>query len=196
MKVGAIVLAAGGSTRLGQPKQLLRYEGQTLVRRAAETALRAGCDPVLVVIGRDHREINGELENLAVILVPNESWKGGLGTSLRAAMAALPAVDAVIILACDQPHVNGELLRQIIDQHHATGKPMVASDYAGTVGVPALFAASCFDQLRSLGDDGGAKGLLRAQPNDVATVPFAEGAIDLDTPEDYQSLINGRRRNP
>lgn len=186
MKVAAVILAAGGSVRMGQPKQLLRYAGQTLVRRIAETALGAGCDPVLIIVGRESEAIGAELQNLAVTLVPNENWEWGMGTSIRAGMAVLPAVDAVMVLACDQPHVRAALLRQLIEAQRATGKAIVASAYAGTVGVPALFLARYFAKLRSLGDNAGAKDLLRSQPNDVATIAFAEGAIDLDTPEDYE----------
>lgn len=196
MKIAAVVLAAGGSARMGEPKQLLRFQGVALVRRMADVALEAGCDPVLVVVGRDHTQIAAELESLAVTLVPNDAWERGLGSSLRAGITALPAVDAVIILACDQPHVSAALLRQLIATQHDTGKPMVASAYAGTVGVPALFVASCFEELCSLGDDAGAKALLRARPHEVATVDFVEGAIDLDTPENYRRLTGGRRRNP
>lgn len=186
MKTAAVILAAGGSARMGRPKQLLRYQGQTFVRRIAETAQAAGCDPVLVVVGREHDAIAAELQDLAITLVPNEHWERGMGTSLRAGLEVLPAVDAVLILACDQPQVSTTLLRQLLVTHRESGQPMVASAYAGTLGVPALFAASCFARLRSLGGDAGAKGLLRSQPNDVASVPFPEGALDLDTPEDYE----------
>jgi molybdenum cofactor cytidylyltransferase len=188
VKIGAVVLAAGGSARLGQPKQLLRYRGETLVRRAARAALDAGCAPVAVVVGPERTKTAAVLRDLAVIILPNESWQRGMGTSIRAGVEALQDCDALTILACDQPHVDSTLIRRLLAQHEQTQKPMVASAYAGTLGVPALFARTCFDQLLSLGAEQGAKALLTVQPNDIAQVDFPEGAVDIDTPADWERL--------
>jgi len=188
VKIGAVVLAAGSSSRLGQPKQLLLYQGQTLVRRAAGAALGAGCAPVAVVVGSERTKIADSLHDLEVIILPNESWRRGIGTSIRAGADALKDCDALIILACDQPHVGATLIRQLAARHHETQKPIVASAYAGTLGVPALFARSCFEELFLLGDDEGAKILFSARPNEVAQVDFPEGAVDLDTPGDWARL--------
>jgi molybdenum cofactor cytidylyltransferase len=189
VKIGAIVLAAGSSSRLGQPKQLLRYDGETLVRRAARAAIDAGCAPVAVVVGPERKEIADGLHDLEVIILPNESWQRGMGTSIRVGVDALRGCDALIILACDQPHVGAKLLRQLAARHQETQKPMVASAYAGTLGVPALFARECFENLLSLGGKAGDKTLLTAQPDQVARVNFPEGEIDIDTPPDYQALL-------
>lgn len=185
MKVAALVLAAGGSTRLGRPKQLLLYAGQSLVRRTVTAALSAGCSPVLVVVGRDGETIKRALQGMEVRIVPNETWELGLSASIRAGIATLPATaEAVVLLVCDQPHVDATQVRALIEEQARKGKPMVASSYAGTMGVPALFLRSCFDKLLSLGGDAGAKELLLTAPEECATVPFAQGAIDIDTPED------------
>jgi molybdenum cofactor cytidylyltransferase len=186
--IAAIVLAAGGSSRLSQPKQLLRFEGESLVRRAARAALDADCTPVVVVVGQQREPVVAALHDLSVTLVPNDFWEGGIGTSIRAGVRSLSDSDALIILTCDQPHVDATLIRQLVARHEETQKPMVASAYAGTFGVPALFGRSCFEQLLSLGDEQGAKVLLTARPNDVAQVDFPEGAIDVDTPEDWARL--------
>ncbi len=188
MKVAAVILAAGGSVRMGQPKQLLRYAGQTLVRRIAETALAAGCDPVLIVVGREHEAIGAELQNLAVTLVPNENWERGLGTSLRTGVKALIDCDAIVIAACDQPHVDAELIRRIIQTQEETQRPIVASAYSGTRGVPALFAQRYREELLALPNEHGAKAIIARHLVDVETVDFPEGAIDLDTPGDYRAL--------
>ena len=189
MKIGAVVLAAGSSSRLGQPKQLLQYQGKSLVRHAAEAALGAGCRPVAVVVGAGREEIAGALGDLALQLLPNDLWKHGIGTSIRAGVEALQDCDALILLACDQPHVDGALLRELIAAHQETQKPMVASTYADTVGVPALFARLCFEELLSLGDEQGAKSLLTARPDEVVRVDFPQGATDIDTLDDYQDLL-------
>lgn len=202
MKIAAVILAAGGSARMGRPKQLLRDQGETLVRRIAHTGLLAGCDPVLVVTGREHDAIAEELRDLAATLVPNDNWERGMGTSLRAGVNALPAVGAAFVLTCDQPQVTAELLLEMIERQRESDKPIVACEYAGTIGVPVLFLACYFAELRSLGDDAGAKSLLRSQPNEVATLSFPGGAVDLDTPEDYERVQaacapnDGRQRNP
>lgn len=188
MKIGAAVLAAGSSSRLGQPKQLLAFQGQTLVRRTAGAALGAGCAPVAVVVGSEREKIADSLHDLKVIILPNESWRRGIGTSIHAGVAALKDCDALIILVGDQPHVDATLIRQLVARHQETQKPMVASAYAGTLGVPALFGRSCFEQLLLLGDEEGAKVLLSARPNEVAQVDFPEGAVDIDTSEDWARL--------
>lgn len=191
MKVGAIVLAAGSSSRLGQPKQLLEYEGRTLVRRTAEVALGAGCDPVAVVVGAQREQVTAALRDLAVEIVPNDNWERGLGTSIRAGLARLQESDAVILLVCDQPKVDAQVLRQLIARQEQTGQPMVAISYAGTRGVPALFTRACFEQLLSLGDAAGAKTILLARPAEVAAVDFPAAALDIDTAEDLRSWTTG-----
>ena len=191
MKIGALVLAAGGSARLGQPKQLLQYRGQSLVRRAAEAALNAGCSPVAVVAGERREEIAATLRGLSVMIVPNENWERGIGGSIRVGVEALKSCAALIILACDQPHLTVDLIRALVDKHEETNRPIIASAYAGTLGVPALFVHDCFERLLSLDDKQGAKSIILAQPNDVAQVAFPDGAVDIDTPNDLESWQTG-----
>lgn len=188
MKTGAIVLAAGSSSRLGQPKQLLKYKGRTLVRGTAEAALAAGCHPVAVVVGADRDKVAAAVSDLAVLIVPNDHWERGLGTSIRAGVARLEESETLILLVSDQPKVNARLLRELIARQEQTGQPMVATRYAGSNGVPALFTRSCFGRLLSLGDEIGAKALLQSRPGEVATVEFPAAALDIDTPVDLQLL--------
>ncbi len=189
MKIAALVLAAGGSTRLGQPKQLLQYRGQSLICHTVDAAREAGCSPIIVVIGRDWKEIAAELQNLPVTLVPNENWERGIGTSIRAGVAALPELDAVVLLACDQPAVNANFIERLIRTHAVTQQPVVAAAYSDTVGVPALFARPHFSALLSLSDGQGAKTLMAAHPDKVARVEFPQGAVDIDTVEDFARLV-------
>lgn len=201
--VGAVVLAAGGSSRLGQPKQLLTFRGETFVRRAVGAAAEAGCDPVIVVVGGINDAIQSEVDirdsrispssaagkTTQAMVVENAEWRNGVGTSIRRGVEHLPGfVDAAVLLTCDQPFVDAGVIRRLISTQEKTGKPIVASAYANTLGVPAIFDRSCFAALLTLRDDSGAKTLMTTRPNDVAAVGFEQGAIDIDTPEDFERL--------
>jgi CTP:molybdopterin cytidylyltransferase MocA len=190
--VGAIILAAGGSSRLGQAKQLLMFGGETLVRRAVRAATEAHCAPVVVVVGDSGNAIRDELRETAAVIVENPDWERGLGGSIRCGLEYLTGLasptGAVVLLTCDQPSVEAKTITALISEQDKTGKPMVASSYANTLGVPALFDRSRFKALLSLSDDSGAKSLIAARPNDVAAVGFEQGALDIDTPEDLEQL--------
>lgn len=191
--VDAIILAAGGSERFGQPKQLLAFQGESLVRRAVRNAIEAGCARVAVVAGDVRHRIETELRDTAAIIVENPEWRRGLGTSIRCGLLHLrssrPEPDAVVLLACDQPFVDTCVIQSLIAEWENSRKPMVACSYAGTLGIPALFDRSCFDELLSLPDDSGAKALLESRSADVTQIEFEKGAIDIDTPGDFQSCL-------
>lgn len=190
MKIGALVLAAGGSIRLGQPKQLLLFRGQSLVRRAAEAAIAAGCAPVVVVVGARREEVVNALAGLDVTCLPNDSWADGIGTSIRVGVTALAEnCEGLIVLACDQPHVDAAVIEQLITRQKEIRSPMAACTYAGTIGVPALFAQSLFPDLLALRDAEGARRILATRPNEVAGVDFPSGRIDIDTMDDYNALL-------
>jgi molybdenum cofactor cytidylyltransferase len=187
VKIGAVVLAAGGSRRLGEPKQLLTYKGQTLVRRTAAAAL-AVCSPVVVVVGHDRERISASLCALPLTIVPNESWESGIGSSLRCGLAALTTCDAVAVLVCDQPMVDADVIRCLVHEKTQTGKPIAASAYSGSLGVPAVFERRFFAALQRLPDNEGAKSLISGHRDEVAPVDFAGGAIDIDRPVDLKLL--------
>jgi molybdenum cofactor cytidylyltransferase len=192
--VGAVILAAGASTRLGQPKQLLTFRGETLIYRAVRAATEAGCDPVLVVVGETGDAIRRELQSTSATFMENPHWQRGPGTSIRCGLEHLPdSVDAVVVLACDQPFLDASIVRKLIDAHEVTGKPIVASSYADTLGIPALFHRAKFEQLVGLPDAMGAKSLITRQPDHVASIAFEGGAIDIDTPEDFERLKENHR---
>ncbi|HEY2713329.1 MAG TPA: nucleotidyltransferase family protein [Chthoniobacterales bacterium] len=187
--IAAVVLAAGGSVRLGQPKQLLRHAGQPLVRRTAIAALEAGCAPVVVVVGNRHEQVAAALEDLPLTVVANDFWEAGIGGSIRAGIEALREADAAVLLACDQMSVDREVIDRLIAGHNQTGLPIVASAYAGTLGIPALFARQFHPALASLTGDRGAKSIIVRHRDQVAAVPFAAGAVDIDVPDDLQHLV-------
>jgi molybdenum cofactor cytidylyltransferase len=178
---------------MGRPKQLLPFRGRSLLRHAAEVALAADCEPVIVILGTDAARLRGELDDLAVAAVENAEWADGPGTSVRVGVAAAEdaGTDAVVFLLCDQPLVDAEHVRRLVAAQRESGLPMAASGYSGTVGVPAVFARQCFVDLRVLAPTAGAKQLLARAPDAVAVVPFPGGAVDLDTPADYEQFTTG-----
>lgn len=194
--VGAVILAAGGSSRLGQPKQLLSFQGESLLRRAVRSALEAGCMCVTVVTGDARDRIEIELRGTSAVTVENLEWQRGIGTSVRCGLRHLlssrPEIDAVILLACDQPFLDTDVITSLVARHEDSGKPIVASSYAGTLGIPALFHRSCFESLLALPDDSGAKMLIESRSGDVAHVEFEKGALDIDTPHDFEQMRTER----
>lgn len=188
--VGAVILAAGGSSRLGQPKQLLEFRGETLVYRAVRAAAEAGCVPILVIVGETGEAIRESLEGMAwATVVENAEWRRGIGTSIRRGLEQFPEdIEAAVLLTCDQPFLDAAIVRQLIAAQEETGKPIVASSYANTLGVPALFDRSCFDALIALPDADGAKAFILSRHDEVAAIPFARGEFDIDTPEDIRRL--------
>jgi molybdenum cofactor cytidylyltransferase len=187
---GAVILAAGGSSRFGQPKQLLPFRDKTLLRTIIDAACEAGCSPLVVVLGSDGEKIHPELANANVMEVRNANWQCGIGSSIRSGVQALidhaPDVEAILLLVCDQPAVNARVMEDLIATRETTKKEIVASCYADTVGVPALFDRSLFGRLLSLGDEAGAKSIILQNPERVAQFAFPEGAIDIDTWEDWE----------
>jgi len=197
MSTAVIVLAAGASSRLGTPKQLLTYQGQTLLRRAAETAVVAAAGmPVIVVTGALHAELLPELAGLSLLPVRCPSWALGMGASLKTGLATLESISSrwatVVVMLCDQPLVTPALLAELAAARRR-GRPIVATEYGGVRGVPVLFEARAIALLREITDAAGAAQLLRQHPELVATVPFEGGAVDVDTPAQYAALLAGRR---
>lgn len=186
---GAIILAAGESSRLGQPKQNMLFNGQTLLQRAVDSALQSECKPVIVVLGANNSTIIPPREAIALY---NKDWKEGMASSIRIAINELSkdiSVDKAIILLCDQPFVDTTLLNTLIDKQVQTGEPIIACAYSGTTGVPVLFDRSLFAELLLLQGHEGAKKILITHANQVTTIPFEQGSIDIDTPSDYENLI-------
>lgn len=187
-EVGAVVLAAGASTRLGRPKQLLELDGEALVHRAARVALEAGCRPVVVVEGAV--PLAEALVGLDVERVPCVDWAKGPGASLKAGLAWLRGrVGAVLVLLVDQPRVDVEDLRRLIS---APGG-VAAAQYDGVLGVPARFPAGALAALAQLQDERGAGPWLRAHADQVTPVPMPSAAHDVDTPKDAAALAAPRR---
>lgn len=190
--IGLMILAAGASTRMGTPKQLLAYRGCTLIRHMAEVAIASVCQPIAIVLGANAEQIKPEISQLPIPIVENKQWAEGMSASIRVGLEALLAVnqnlDAVVIALCDQPFVSSQTLNQLVEAYRFTGKLIIASEYSGTFGVPALFSRTWFSEIMALKSNEGAKQIIRKHINKVFSVPFSEGAIDIDTPNDYEQL--------
>jgi molybdenum cofactor cytidylyltransferase len=191
-RIAALILAAGASRRLGQPKQLLRVAGETLLRRTARLALEAGCAPVLAVLGHAAGQMRPEVDSPPIHAIFNEKWEEGMGSSLRCGVSALvefrPKVDDLLVLVCDQPRLTADHLRALLGLHHASDALITASYYADQSGVPAIFAAELFPQLQAAQGDRGARELIRQQAARTQTVDWPDGAFDLDHPEQLNGL--------
>jgi len=190
--VAAVILAAGASRRLGQPKQLLQMDGESLLRRSARMAVESGCQPVFAVVGFEAARMAIELANLPVQAVVNENWASGLASSLRKgvvqALARRPEVDALLLLVCDQPQLAVTHLSSLLTAHRQAGRPITASEYGGKVGVPAVLARSVCPELLLLEGDAGAREVIRRDPARVKAVAWQPGLIDIDLPRDLPRL--------
>ncbi len=185
---GLIILAAGQSSRMGQPKQNLLFNGQTLLQRAVKSGQESECEAIMVVLGANSDEIT-PIPGTTTLY--NKDWEEGMASSIRSAMVEInndPSVDKVIIMLCDQPFVSAILLNALISKQIETGKPIVACAYNGTMGVPVLFDRVFFGELLLLQGHEGAKKILKKHVIDIVTIPFEKGGIDIDTPADYEQL--------
>ena len=193
-RIAGVLLAAGESKRLGQPKQLLRWHGRALIEHAAQAALDAGLDPVVVVIGSRADEIRAALRSTAVILVENPRWLEGMSTSLQAGLSALPAgAVAAILLLVDQPRVSANHLQALVAAYHTSGRPIIVSAFKGRRASPTLFDRSLFDQLMQISGDAGGRSVIQANPDLVEMIEVENelALMDIDTLEDWQRINSG-----
>jgi len=175
---------------MGSPKQLLAYQGRPLIRHAAETALASGCDPVMVVLGSNAGEIRAALEGLDVVVVENTDWEKGIGSSIRAGIsgAEIMGCDGAVLALADQPLITAEILKRLVEEHEETGRPIIASEYSGTVGVPAFFTREFFPKLTSLLPSEGCQAVILANLEQSIRISCPEAETDIDTPGDYRSV--------
>ena len=189
-----ILLAAGASTRMGSPKLLLTYGNRGLLRHAAEVAAASVCRPILVVLGAYANQLVPEIGNLPVQSLINERWADGMGSSIQIGVGAIKTYDradnikALVLMLCDQPYVTAAVINNLVAAYHSSGKGIIASEYAGTLGVPALFGREYFAELVTMSGAAGAKLIIATHASDVVSVPFPKGITDIDTAEDYRQL--------
>jgi|JI10StandDraft_1071094.scaffolds.fasta_scaffold01539_22 molybdenum cofactor cytidylyltransferase len=191
MQVGIILLAAGNSSRLGQSKQLVEVDRTPLLRKSAELALQTNC-PVVVVLGANAEAHQKVIADLKTEVVLNPDWRLGMGNSLKAGLTSLlkkfPELQAVLVLVCDQPYLTTTHLNTLLSKLHTESQPIIASAYADTVGVPAIFRKELFTNLLHVANEAGARKIIQQFSNQVHAVEFENGEIDLDTPQDLLHL--------
>jgi molybdenum cofactor cytidylyltransferase len=191
---GIIILAAGESKRLGNPKQLLSFDGNTLLARVAKTACESMMCPVIAVLGAHAEKIRPTLNIAGLNVVYNDNWQEGMASSLRKGLTSMmelyPQVDGIIILVCDQPYLSHELIKALIEAQRDAGLPAAAAAYNGKLGTPALFHKSLFSALLLLSGDTGARKMLEGMQENVVEVDFEMGDVDIDTQADYERLLN------
>ena len=193
MGTGIIILAAGNSSRMGQPKQLLTYRGQTLLEIVSEQALQTTYSPIVIVLGAYAEEILKTHHHIEINYVTNEDWETGMSSSITTGLSAVlnqqPNIKNVIIAVADQVFITSKIFMQLVAQHELTGKNIVACSYAQTMGTPVLFHKNHFQEILSLDGNEGAKSMLKKHKEDTAVIEFELGHIDIDTETDYHHLI-------
>lgn len=192
-QIGILILAAGESKRLGEPKQLLNFEGETLIRRAVETAIDSGCFPVAVVLGANFEKIEPEIEDLNCLIFRSENWREGMSASIRTGIEQMreiaPEIAGIVIALGDQPLVTSADIKKLVEVFFQTGRPIVASVYKRTTGVPAVFSKDFFDDLANLTEDRGAKYLIAENISYVERISLENAIFDIDTIADYERAI-------
>jgi molybdenum cofactor cytidylyltransferase len=190
MKLSILILAAGNSSRLGHPKQLIEFEGKTLIERITETALSISKE-VLVVLGGNSSLITPKLEQFedSISILFNPDWQEGMGSSIRKGVEVLTnKSNSILILLSDQPFVNQGLIQKMIEIFESTKCPIITCHYGNQLGVPMLFDKSIFPELLKLSGDKGAKSFLSSFQDKIAKISFPEGSFDIDTEEDIEKL--------
>ena len=191
-RFGAVILAAGASTRMGSPKQLIELDGRPLVVRAVEAALASPAWPVVVVLGAHAAQIRPVLARLPVLIAETPEWSEGMAASIRAGVGMLRqfsrALDGVLVALCDQPAFSADVIAQLLAAQRTTGRSIAAARFHGRHAAPALFTRAHFETLTHLTGEAGARDLLNADPDQVASVELPALALDLDTPADVAAL--------
>jgi molybdenum cofactor cytidylyltransferase len=183
-----IVLAAGSSSRLGESKQLLIIDGKPLLQKIVAEAMESHIGPIVVVLGFESERHRTIIADLPVDVVINKNWQNGMGSSIKTGLHFVEekfvTAKGVLISVCDQPQLTSHSFRALADKFNSHPCPLVASRYANTFGVPALFNRTLFPEIHSLKDNEGAKKIILSHSRDASYIDFPGGAIDLDTPDE------------
>ena len=192
MKTGVILLAAGSSSRLGKPKQLINYQSKTLIQYSIDEVNKSQAEGLVVVLGSNPELIQTGFEPSSAPFIINSDWQHGMSTSMQAGLRFLmekEVINQVVLMLCDQPFVDASLLDQLITAKYTSGKGIVAASYSNTFGVPALFDRRYFEELLQLTGSEGAKKVIFNHQAEVHALDFPLGAVDLDTEEDVNQFL-------
>ncbi len=201
LNLAILILAAGESKRLGSAKQLLDWNGETLLQKSISTAqqLSSHCSTeIYVVLGARYDELLQHITNNNIAICKNERWFTGIGSSIHCGIEVIIAnggADSVLIMLCDQPFITSEHLQKLIELYSSLGKGIVSTNYSGINGVPAILGRKYFDDLFALRGEQGAKRLIQKYASDVESITFEDATIDIDTMEDYNNAIHKRENH-
>ena len=186
MNISGLILAAGDSSRLGQPKQLLRFGQHSLIQHI-EQQLAPLCDHLWVVLGHQHALIAQQLQRSNTVLNPD--WQLGMGHSIKTGISQLPAdTDGVLIALCDQPHISQTHYQQMLDQARQNPQAIISSYYQQQAGVPVWFPATLFSKLLKIDDQQGARKIISQFTGQHISLPCPAATLDIDTPEQLSRL--------
>jgi len=192
--VGVIILAAGSSSRLGQPKQLIKFQNKSLLQNIIDQSQAFTFTSYVLVLGAHATGIQKSIEPGNFNVIINQNWKEGIASSIHKgveySLEFNPELEHILFLLSDQPFVTSELIHELLISHQQQGKEITGCKYQDTVGVPAIFTKHMFKELGMLEGDRGARVLIKKYPEKLAVVPFELGSIDIDMPEDYSKLFN------
>lgn len=188
-----LILAAGSSSRLGRPKQMLAFRGKSLLQITTEAAVASRPANITVVVGAESDACVKAISGLPVDIHFYNGWAQGMGSTLKQGIRYIrrkhPGTENIIVLVTDQPFIHAGVLESLTNEARQTGMPIVASSYGDALGVPVLFHRSVFDELLTIGDHEGARTIVNKNRDRVATVTFPDGAFDIDTEDDYRRLL-------
>jgi len=190
-----IILAAGSSSRLGQSKQLVEFEGAPLLLKSTLTALDANYLNVVVVLGANADMHKKTIAHLPVEIITHLEWEKGMGSSLKTGLQHVlqsrSKTRAIVVMVCDQPLLTSTHLAALLETFKKTSCQIVASRYGNTLGVPALFDRTLFAEILTIKDTQGAKAIIERHSRSVEAIDWAAGFLDIDTPEDLK-LLNSK----
>jgi molybdenum cofactor cytidylyltransferase len=189
-RIGGIILAAGNSSRFGEPKQLLMWKGEPLIRHVVWSAMRAGLSPVVVVVGSSADMVLAVIKDLPVRIVKNSKWAEGMSSSIKVGLNTLTGeVGGVVFLQADQPQIPPQLIKSLVGAHQSSLSPIIAPQIDGQRGNPVLFDADTFPNLLAIEGDVGGRALFSHYPVEWVTWHDPKMLLDIDSPEDYQLFL-------
>lgn len=192
-KIGAVILAAGSSSRLGRPKQLLTFQSKPMLQYVIDMVVPFQFIPTVLVLGAHSEEILKDTDPKKSVIVINQNWNEGIGSSIRLGVSEAikmnDSLENILFLLADQPYVTTALIKQLADQHSDKKECITACRYNDSIGVPAIFSSDYFESLQSLRGDSGAKKIISQNIDKVKTILFRRGDVDIDTDEDYENLL-------
>jgi molybdenum cofactor cytidylyltransferase len=192
MKWGVMILAAGEAARMGKAKMLLPFKKTTILAHLIEEITLVEPNIIQLVTGYYHDLIQAQISTDKVDIIQNPQYSLGMSNSIQVGLTAMikacPDLDFLVIVVSDQPYLNQSILLRLLTKQQQTAKGIIASSYNGIKGTPVLLSSAYFSHLYNLTGDKGARVILQQFPDDIATIEFENGALDIDTPEDYELL--------